>query len=164
MFIYYISSSTDVYLVSLPVHGCFGLPDDEEDPKKPEIDWCKRSKWGRKEMMHFFLLLALRVSTSIQKPTFHTPLISMTINRLLFLASYLFLVRNSSPSLSTYWKNSVKKPGWPRYKCTYTLFNSSGQKCLQFILLFGSLLCKIWFKNFPVLVVDKVRTWQQQTW
>ena len=36
--IYYISSSTDVYLVSLPVHGCFGLPDDEEDPKKPEID------------------------------------------------------------------------------------------------------------------------------
>ena len=108
MFIYYISIRTGVYLVSLPVHGCFGLPDDEEDPKKPEIDWCKRSKWGRKEMMHFFLLLALRVSTSIQKPTFHTPLISMTINRLLFLASYLFLVRNSSPSLSTYWKNSVK--------------------------------------------------------
>ena len=109
MFIYYISIRTGVYLVSLPVHGCFGLPDDEEDPKKPEIDWCKRSKWGRKEMMHFFLLLALRVSTSIQKPTFHTPLISMTINRLLFLASYLFLVRKSSPSLSTYWKNSVKK-------------------------------------------------------
>ena len=94
MFIYYISIRTGVYLVSLPVHGCFGLPDDEEDPKKPEIDWCKRSKWGRKEMMHFFL--ALRVSTSIQKPTFHTPLISMTINRLLFLASYLFLVRNSA--------------------------------------------------------------------
>ena len=148
MFIYYISSRTSVYLVSLPVHGCFGLPDDEEDPKKPEIDWCKRSKWGRKEMMHFFLLLALRVSTSIQKPTFHTPLISMTINRLLFLASYLFLVRNSSPSLSTYWKNSVKKLVDLEMNVHMYILYSSGQKCLQFILLFGSLLCKIWFKTF----------------
>ena len=67
----------------------------------------QKKQMGPKGNDAFFL--ALRVSTSIQKPTFHTPLISMTINRLLFLASYLFLVRNSSPSLSTYWKNSVKK-------------------------------------------------------
>ena len=164
MFMYYISSITSVYLVSLPVHGCFGLPDDEEDPKKPEIDWCKRSKWGRKEMMHFFLLLALRVSTSIQKPTFHTPLISMTINRLLFLASYLFLVRNSSPSLSTYWKNSVKKRVDLDINEYIILYSIQAGKNVYYLLLFRSLLCKIWFKNFPVLVADKVRTWQQQTW
>ena len=108
----------------------------------------QKKQMGPKGNDAFFL--ALRVSTSIQKPTFHTPLISMTINRLLFLASYLFLVRNSSPSLSTYWKNSVKK--LVDLEINVHIYFIQAGKNVYNLLLFGSLLWKIWFKNFPVMV------------